>query len=95
MSQSTRYRRQTDEDLKESQQFLGEADKQIMAMETELQTALAQVNDKWARAAAQAEEYRISPLKKDIQLELYGIGWIPFWYAEINGQQVFLPAYIG
>jgi hypothetical protein len=95
MSRATRTRRQTDEDLVESQQSITEADKQLEALELELQTVLQQINDKWARSAAQTEEYRIAPLKKDIQLEMFGIGWIPFWYAEINGQQVFLPAYIG
>jgi hypothetical protein len=95
MSRTTRQRRQTDEDLSESKQTITEADKQLEALETELQTVLQQVNDKWARTAAQSEEYRIAPLKKDIQLEMFGIGWIPFWYAEINGQQLFLPAYIG
>ncbi len=95
MSRSTRQRRQTDEDLTESRQTITEADRQLAALETELQNILQQANEKWAKIAATIEEYRIAPLKKDIQLELYGIGWIPFWFTEINGQQVFLPAYIG
>lgn len=95
MSRTTRQRRQTDEDLAESKQTITDADKQLSQLESELQGILQQANDKWARTAATMEEYRISPLKKDVQLELYGIGWIPFWYTEINGQQVFLPGYIG
>ncbi|NWF69324.1 MAG: hypothetical protein HXY40_09570, partial [Chloroflexi bacterium] len=95
MSQATRYRRQTSEDLEESKQYLTEADKQMQALETELQTVLQEANERWARVAAQAEEYRISALKKDIQVELFGIGWVPFWFTEINSQPLFLPAYVG
>jgi hypothetical protein len=95
MSQATRYRRQTNEDLQESRQFLTEAERQIQDLETEFQTMLQQTNDNWARVAAQAEEYRISALKKDIQVELFGVGWLPSWFGNINGQQVFLPAFTG
>jgi hypothetical protein len=95
VSQASRYRRQTDEDLKESGETIKEAENQLQGLEAEFQQVLQAANEQWARVAAQAEEYRISALKKDIQTEMFGVGWIPTWYAEINGQQVFLPAFTG
>jgi len=41
--------------------------------------------------AADVQNYTITPLKKDIQVELFGIGWIPFYFVEVNGQPLLLP----
>lgn len=92
MSRATRYRRQTKEDIKESEDFLVEIEDEIGKLEEEFETALAQINDKWARLAANTQEYVVNPYKKDIQLELFGIGWIPAWMTVIQGQPTFLPA---
>src|SRR5574341_1169941 len=60
--------------------------------EADMQTALQQVNDKWAGSLRQIEEVRVSPLKKDIYMVLFGIGWVPYWYATINSVPAVLPA---
>jgi hypothetical protein len=93
MSRATRYRRQTKEDLHESRDFINEVERQMGDLEEEFEVALQAVNDKWAKITTIVEEYLVSPYKKDIQLELFGIGWIPTWYANINGQTTLLDAY--
>jgi hypothetical protein len=65
----------------------------MQVAEEQFQAELQQVNDKWAKIAAQVQEHTVTPFKKDIQIELYGIGWLPFWYALVNGQPVMLIAY--
>lgn len=62
------------------------------ATESEMQAALSAVQEKWTNALQQIEEIRISPYKKDINLVLYGIGWVPYWEVTINGAPVILPA---
>jgi hypothetical protein len=79
----------------EFEQALAEADKKIAAAEQEFQGALQQVNDKWAKIAVQNEDYLITPFKKDITVDLFGIGWIPHWYVDVNGQPLLLPAFNG
>ncbi len=59
----------------------------------EYQADVARLNDKWARAATNVQEYRIQAFKKDITVEVIGIGWLPFWYAIVGGQPVLLEAY--
>jgi hypothetical protein len=58
----------------------------------EFEAAVRNVNEKWAKVATTIEEQIITPYKKDITVDLFGIGWIPYWYAEINGQPLLLAA---
>jgi len=51
------------------------------------------INDKWAATATKTEDFIVTPFKKDIQVELFGIGWIPYWYLVANQQPMFLPAF--
>ena len=57
------------------------------------QADLRLINERWAKVATQVEEYLITPYKKDISIDLFGIGWIPYWYLELNGQPVLLTAF--
>ncbi len=56
------------------------------------EAAVRELNERWARVATTVEQYQITPYKKDITLDLFGIGWVPFWYAWVNNQPLLLPA---
>lgn len=76
---------------------LHELDLQQLAEEREksvrdYEAAVAAINEKWAKIATTIESYPVTPYKKDITVELFGIGWIPFWYSVVNGQPLLLPA---
>ncbi|HLV35675.1 MAG TPA: hypothetical protein VKY59_11200, partial [Spirillospora sp.] len=92
-SRARRYTRQTEEDLQESIQVIRALEEEIEALEQRFEQELRAVNDKWARAANDIQEHVITPFKKDIQIELFGVGWLPHWYADVNGQPVLLPAF--
>ena len=53
---------------------------------------LAALNQKWAQAATQIETTPVAPYKKDITLDLFGVGWQPYWAVTAAGQAVLLPA---
>lgn len=93
MSRATRYRGQTKENIYESHQVIDDLERQMGEVEAEFETVLHATNDKWAQIATRVEEYTVAPFKKDIQLELFGIGWVPHWYLNMNGQMLMLPAY--
>ncbi|GAB4510912.1 MAG: hypothetical protein OHK0046_08280 [Anaerolineae bacterium] len=93
MSRATLYRRQTAEDIRESEESLTQVEQEIQAAERQFEQELAAVNDKWARITTQNQEYLVSPYKKDIQLELFGVGWVPSWLAVVNGQPVVVSAF--
>jgi hypothetical protein len=58
----------------------------------EYEEAVRQVNEKWARIATTVEEFTVTPFKKDVSIDLFGIGWVPYWFAEVGGQPLLLPA---
>ena len=92
MSRASRYRKQTKDDISESYEVMEEIDREMNMLEEEFENVLQGVNDKWAQIANNTQEHVINPLKKDIQLELFGIGWLPAWYLAINGQATLLNA---
>jgi hypothetical protein len=65
---------------------------QEQALVAEYEKAVRAVNEKWAKVATTVEEYVLTPFKKDISVDIFGIGWSPHWYMEIGGQPVLLPA---
>ncbi len=93
MSRASRYRRQTKADLGESHDTLAQLEQQIGELEAEYESVLQRINEKWAQIAVQSQDYVISPFKKDISMELFGVGWIPYWLLVVNNQTVILPAY--
>jgi hypothetical protein len=93
MSRASRYRKQTGEDIYESREFLEEVQQQYADIEQEYAAAAQAVNQKWTRIANNVVEHVVNPYKKDIQIELFGVGWVPHWYANINGQPLVLPAF--
>ncbi|MBI1257762.1 MAG: DUF87 domain-containing protein [Chloroflexi bacterium] len=61
----------------------------------EYENAVRDLNERWAKIATSIEQYQITPYKKDITVDLFGIGWVPFWYAVVNGQPLLLSALSG
>jgi hypothetical protein len=92
MSRATRYRRQAKEDIQESYEFLDEVEQEMAQLEQEFERELAAINDKWTRIAGLVEEHLITPYKKDIQIELFGIGWLPAYFVQIDGRPVIVSA---
>lgn len=92
MSRATRYKRQTEEDITESQQVIAEIEREMLALEQEYEQKLNEVNNKWGQIANNIQEYTITPYKKDIHVMVFGVGWLPNYYVNVNGQAVVVPA---
>jgi hypothetical protein len=95
LSRTSRMRRYTNSS--EDQVGLVERDlldlaNQLDAVEAEMEEALQEVQDKWSDAVRQIKEVRISPYKKDINLVVFGLGWVPYWDVLINGDAAIVPA---
>jgi hypothetical protein len=90
-SRSGRYVRQTRQDLTESEQEIADLEQQMEETKAKFQAEIKASTDKWARAAVEVQEYTITPYKKDIQVEMFGIGWVPYYYVSVNGQAFLLP----
>ena len=73
-------------------QDIGTIEDQEQALVAEFESAVRAVNEKWAKVATTVEEHVLTPFKKDISVDIFGIGWTPYWFMDIGGQPVLLPA---
>ncbi|HUN09273.1 MAG TPA: DUF87 domain-containing protein [Aggregatilineales bacterium] len=92
-SRATRFRRQSQEQMTDLEREIADLEEELQKIQDRAQGEINAINDKWAKVAAEAVPYVITPFKKDIQVELFGIGWVPYYYVELNGQPLLLPGY--
>ncbi len=92
-SRARRFTRQTEEDLSESKEVIDRIQDEMDQLEVRFEQELSSVNERWAAIANDIQEYMVTPYKKDIHMELFGIGWLPYWYVYINNQPLMLPAF--
>jgi len=92
MSRAGRLSRQTELDLQANKQEIAAIVRQMEDLEAEYRTVMQQTMDKWARIATQIEELPITPFKKDIAVSMFGIGWLPHYYAPAPGQPLLVSA---
>jgi hypothetical protein len=55
--------------------------------------AIDELEEKWARVAANIEEIPVNPYKKDILVEIFGVAWMPVHLVEVGGKIVELPGF--
>ena len=92
-SRVSRYKNQAGAHLSASEQTLADLEDKSTALQEQFQKDAQAVTDKWAKVATDIQAYTITPYKKDIQVELFGVGWIPYYYTQINGQPLLLQGY--
>jgi hypothetical protein len=95
ISRSKRYKGYIQEDVNEREVVISEVERQLYDLEVEMEDVLAQVNNKWGKIASIVEDYRLTPLKKDIYPGVYGIGWKPNWLVLVAGRPTLIPAWSG
>jgi len=93
VSRSRRYKSQAEENVLEAEQIIADLEAQLDETQAQMEEELRRINDKWAQIAGIVEEYRITPLKKDIYLSVFGVGWMPQWLVTVNGQPTAIPAW--
>jgi transcriptional regulator NrdR family protein len=92
MSRARRQKSGLQERAFANEQQITQIEAEMEAKQDELRVALNAVNEKWMAVASTIEETKITPYKKDISLQLFGIGWAPSWCILINGQIVIIPS---
>jgi paraquat-inducible protein B len=94
MARAQVYRNRSKGELELYQHGIAAVQEKMARAEQEFEAALHEINQRWAAVAQQVDEYVITPYKKDILPELFGVGWIPYWYVILNGQALLLPALV-
>jgi hypothetical protein len=73
-------------DIEESEDEIEDLTKEIEAMEQEAEEALQEVKEKWEAIAAETTTLPVTPYKKDISIELFGVAWLPYLLVESDGR---------
>lgn len=80
-------------DLKQEQAELEILEKQLAEMENERKVALEEFNERWARLVDQEVEVPVTPYRKDVYVDFYGIAWLPYYVISVDGQSREIPAF--
>jgi len=98
ISSSLSKRRMTQKakaDIEESEEMLDELERDLEVLSQEMEAAIDDLEEKWGELAREIEEIPISPYKKDILIELFGVAWMPYHLVEVAGHILELPGYLG
>jgi hypothetical protein len=80
-------------DVDESIDAIAEYKKQITDLEAERDAALKELAQSWEAVISETSEIKVTPLKKDVKLDLFGIAWYPYYQVQIDRDQVMLPGF--
>lgn len=80
-------------DVEESIEVIEEYQKEIEELEETRQEELQDVKDKWDEITGEIEEIPVTPYKKDILLELFGVVWYPYHIMSVEGRWLEAPAF--
>lgn len=96
MSTSLTKRRLTAQakaDVEESLDAIDDFEKQIAALEKEKAQELQEVNSRWGEIANQVSEIPVTPYKKDVLVDLFGVAWLPYHLLRTGSEESELPGY--
>ena len=88
-----RMAKQAKSDVEESEAAIKDFQDQIKEIEAEKEAAIQAVNDKWGEVASQITEIPITPQKKDILLDFFGVAWMPYHLVKTGEQLIELPGF--
>jgi sugar-specific transcriptional regulator TrmB len=80
-------------DVEESEDALEDYGRELEELHAERDRAIQEIKDRWGDVVNDVEEVTITPLKKNIYLELFGVAWMPYYLVDSGGEIVELPAF--
>lgn len=80
-------------EVKETEAELQAIQQQIEELRAEYEAELAAIQERADAAIEGIKPYTITPLKKDIQIVVFGLGWVPSWCFTAGGRFEFAPAF--
>ena len=81
-------------EVRETKAELEAIERDIEDLRRELEDELEAVQQKWDEAQKETEDYDINPYKKDIQVMMMGVGWVPVWTFTADERYEFVNAFV-
>ncbi len=80
-------------DVQESLEMIDQYKEELEDLVEDRKEALEEVEEKWKDILEGITEISVTPYKKDILMELYGIGWFPYYSNQDGSKQIELAAF--
>ena len=80
-------------DVEATEQEIKQLEEEMAALEAELAEELEKAGEEWEDVMDKTVEEPISPYKKNIFTEMFGLLWLPYYAFEREGRWVTIPAY--
>ena len=80
-------------DVEESLDAIEDYKRDLADLEKEKAEALEEVEEKWSEIADDITEISVTPYKKDVLVDLFGVAWMPYHVVESEGRRMELPGY--
>jgi hypothetical protein len=96
ISTSLSKRRMTEKakaDIDESKDAIDEMEKELADLARDIENAIDDIEDRWGEIAGEVDEIPISPYKKDVLIDLFGVAWMPYHLVEVEGRFEELPGF--
>ncbi len=84
---------QAKEDLNQEKRELEDMARMVKQLETEKAEAIKEIQERWANVVNDESETPLSPQKKDIFMEIFGVVWCPYYLLTVNGTDQMIPAF--
>ena len=98
LSSSMSKRRMTQraqEDVEESEEAIEDFEAEIRELEQEKEESLAKIQEKWQEIAHDVDAITVTPYKKDIFVDLFGVAWFPHHVIKSGGTTMEIPGFQG
>jgi hypothetical protein len=83
----------TKSEVEDSAATIADLELQIRTLQAERQAALKALDEKWSAAAQDIQDLRLTPKRTDILIDVFGLGWLPYWQIDADGQPVEIAAF--
>ncbi len=86
-------RSKAEEEVEESIEEIADLKEQIADLKLELEDEIDELETHWMEVAEEHGEIPVTPYKKDIHLDFFGIAWLPNYLIQVDERLIEIPAY--
>lgn len=90
-----RMARTAKEDVRESENAIEQYKNDIADLQRQREEVINEIQARWGSVASETEEVVVNPKKTDVYVNLFGVGWMPYYVVNTSGGVLELPAFGG
>lgn len=83
------------DDVDESEEAIEGFEAEIKSLNRQKEEAIEEEASNWEEIAKEINEIRVTPFKKDIYVDLFGVAWIPYHVIKTDDSLLEIPGYRG